>query len=217
MDRWMIDRLASFVEWEGSLEWALVPLSPQVAEGLPETWRKALSNATVQRERLAALWGPLAGKLPRAFDVFGRKLAGLAVLRTAQRPASLVYVFQDGGEDVTAVRGFLPAKSPSPLASALPMELQLLQAVHDGLVHFISYDGGPLPCAEWTQIGDASTGEPCLLKIAMNGSEAFGFDTSEQPPQAYRVLPDEDGVEPVADVWAYLDELIVGNVPSRDG
>jgi hypothetical protein len=210
---WMIERLTSFAAWEEHLVWERVPLSPEQANGLPPGWQAALTGEGSAARRLAMLWGPLADRLPLSFAAFGRHLAGLALLQTGQRPRSLVYAFANGEDDVAAARGFLPCAAPLPILSALSIDLAPLLSVHDGLVHFMSYDGGPLPSSEWMQAGDRAAGEPTLLKIAMDGSDAFGFDVSQQPARAYHVSPAEDMVEFVDDPWGHLDGLLVRIVP----
>lgn len=213
MKDWMIDRLTSFAEWEEQLVWMRVPLSPEQADGLPAGWRDALTGERSAAQRLAMLWGPLADLLPRSFAAFSQHLCGLAMLQTAQRPVSLVYAFANGEADVAAARGFLPSPAPPPILPVLAIDLAPLLSVHDGLVHFMSYDGGPLPSAEWMQAGNGVAGEPTLLKIAMDGSDAFGFDVSERPARAYHVSPPEDMVELVDDPWGHLDGLLVRLVP----
>lgn len=204
--------LTRFVEWEGDVEW--LPVTADAASfarlGLPTQWASALARETTRR-RVTALWSPLAERLPRTSSVFAAKVSDLALLRTREHGLSLVYLF-DVGSELAVRRGFAPVQALPPPASRFPIDLLPLYRLHDGLVHMMSYDGGPLRSREWQSLADPESGEVSLVKIAMDGADAFGFDISEVPAVAYAIRPDDDEVEPVADAWAFLDDLMASRI-----
>jgi hypothetical protein len=203
------EELSPFIELEEGIRW--LPLPADAAEletwRLPEAWLPALSGESCASEKVAALWVGLKALLPRTLAVFAEKLYGLALLRTQERGLSLVYVFNDDG-DLSAQRGFAPPPALPKVAGRFPVDLAPFYRVHDGLVNFMSEDGGPLPIAEWKTLVDPVSKQESLVKIAINGPDAFGFDISEDPVEAYAVWPEEEEVDLVKDPWAFLDELI---------
>jgi hypothetical protein len=210
IDRGLLEEeFDTFVELEGDPHWLPLPADPQELAGwqLPDAWRKPLTESGSARDAATALWSDLERVLPRTWAVLTNQLHGLALLRTRERGVTLVYVFSDDG-DLSALRGGLPASALPAVAELFPTDLAPLYQVHDGFVNLASDDGGPLPLTNWKTLVDPISKEASLVKIAVNGSDAFGFDISEQPVQAYAVWPDEDEVEALDDPWAFLDEMI---------
>ena len=209
MDPRLLNDLTVYIEWEGDVQW--LALGPEDADAsswnLPERWRQALLTPGASAVKIAALWSGLEDLLPRTLAAYTGKVHGLGLLKTRLRGLSLVYVFDNSG-DLTGYRGFPPVPGLPEVAARFPVDLSPFYKVHDGLVQLASFDGGPLPVAEWQTLRDQDTDEPSLVKVVMDGPNAFGFDISEQPVQAYAVLSSIEEVEPVADVWAYLDELL---------
>ncbi|GAB3772165.1 hypothetical protein GCM10028796_42290 [Ramlibacter monticola] len=202
--------LTRFVEWEGEVEWLPADAASAARLELPPHWAAALGRDTVRR-RVTALWSPLAELLPRTSSVFAAKVSELALLRTLEHGFSLVYLF-DVGSDLAARRGFAPVEALPPEAARFPVDLLPLYRLHDGLVHMMSYDGGPLRAREWRSLADPSSGVVSLVKIATDGGDAFGFDISETAAVAYAIRPDDEEVEPVADPWAFLDDLMASRI-----
>lgn len=202
------DGLSSFVELEEDVQWLPLPTQVTELEGwrLPDAWLPALSGQSAP-SIIAALWTGLESVLPRTRAVFTKKLFGLALLRTKERGLSLVYVFDDDG-DLSAQRGFAPPLSLPAVARRFPVDLTPFYRVHDGLVNFMSEDGGPVPVAQWETLIDPVSKEESLVKIAINGPDVFGFDISVEPVEAYAIWPEEETVEFVEDPWTFLDELI---------
>lgn len=209
MDLSLLNELSIFVDWEQEVRWA--PLNDAGLEshqaGLPPAWEAALRGSKTVAGRIETLWSGLESLLPRTYAVFRSKCEGLALLQTKASPLSLVYFFSTDGQ-VTARRGFVPAPTLPPIGAHLPVNLSPFYGIHDGLVHLMSHDGGPAPTARWQVVADQDTGKPGLVKVAMNGPDAFGFDITETPAQAIVVLPDEDEVMLVEDAWVYLDDLL---------
>lgn len=133
---------------------------------------------------------------------------GLAVLHTRERGASLVYFFRKKNGNFTLQRGFPPAGVLPEVASRFPIDLSPLYSVHDGLVDFCSFDGGPIPSAEWRSLAAADDSNATLVVVAQDGARSFGFDVSGNPARSYEIQPDEDEVAAIADPWAFLDELM---------
>jgi hypothetical protein len=209
MDLKVLNELTRYVEWEGDPNWVGVPADPTVLSrtGVGPFWQDLLTAQITMQERVSRLWSGLEKLMPRSRAVFAEKSIGHALLRTRESTFSLVYLFEAAG-DLTARRGYLPAAQLPPVSSYFPVDLKPLYGVHDGIINLMSYDGGPLPTRQWKTLVDKDTGEASLVKIALDGSEAFGFDISESPCLAYVVRPDEEEVEQVEDVWAFLDDLL---------
>lgn len=211
MDMSLLNELAVFVDWEQEVRW--IPLQATTPElsgiQLPPAWEAALRNSTTVSGRIEALWSGLESLLPRTLAVFCAKCEGLALLETKASPLSLVYIFSADGQ-ITALRGFLPVPTLPPISAQVPVNLAAFYGIHDGLIDLASHDGGPAPTAQWQVVADRDTGKPGLIKIAMNGPDAFGFDITETPAQAIAIYPDEDDVTVVKDedVWAFLDNLL---------
>jgi hypothetical protein len=213
MDKLILDELSHYIGWEGNPRWTALPATPALLADLrlPDAWKAAVAGSHPTEQRIALLWGGLQDRLPRSFRAFIDGLYGLALLQTDQRGLSLVYVFQRE-YGLTARRGFAPAASLPEIVALFSTDLAPLYAVHDGLVDLMSYDAGPLPSGDWETILDPGTGAPDFVKVALDGSMALGFDVSARPAEAYALSPDEDAVEPVSDVWDFLDTLIAGGL-----
>ena len=208
MDPSVLESLSTAVDFEEDVRW--LPLSAPVtdltAAGVPAGWVERMSRALPAVELTAQLWQPLRAVLPRTADRFTR-VHDVAILSTRQPGASLVYLFRSADGTPTLWRGFAPATVLPPIAARFPIQISTLYSLHDGLVNFYSYDGGPLPCAEWRTLTGSDTSDASLVVVAQDGSRAFGFDVSASPARAYDVDPGDDDVTPVADPWAFLDDM----------
>lgn len=211
MDMSLLNELAVFVDWEQEVRWTPLHEAPDDLRQLqlPPAWESALRGSTTVAGRIEALWSGLESLLPRTLAVFCAKCEGLALLQTKTSPLSLVYIFSTDGE-ITALRGFRPVAALPPISAHVPVNLAPFYSIHDGLIDLASHDGGPAPTADWRVVADRNTGKPGLIKIAMNGPDAFGFDITATPAQAIAIYPDEDDVTVVKDedVWAFLDNLL---------
>jgi hypothetical protein len=199
-----LSELSPFVEWEGDVQWLAAGAEDARLRSwdIPGRWQRALGMSGSIAQRIVALWSGLEPLLPRTL---------MALLRTREHGLSLVYVFSNA-DALTAYRGFMPLQALPPIASQFPVNLAPLYGMHDGLVHFMSHDAGPLPVSQWQTLTDKDSGEPSLVKIATDGPNAFGFDVSESPAQAYGLFPDEDDVQRVQDPWAFLDDLLASGI-----
>ncbi len=208
MDLSVLESLSEAVDFEQDVRWLPLPApaTELAAAGVPAGWVELMSRPLSVVELAAQLWQPVRAVLPRTADRFTRA-HDVAVLSTRQRGASLVYLFRSTDGTPTLWRGFAPATALPPIAARFPIELSALYSVHDGLVHFYSYDGGPLPCAEWRALTEPGASDPGLVVIAQDAARAFGFDVSESPVRAYDVDPEEDDVTLVVDPWAFLDDM----------
>lgn len=208
MDLSVLESFSGAVDFEEDVRWLPLsaPVSDLAAAGVPIGWVELMSRSRSAAEFTARLWQPVQAVLPRTVDRFTRA-HDVAVLSTRQRGASLVYFFQHADGTQTPQRGFAPAAALPPIAARFPIELSALYSVHDGLVHFYSYDGGPLPCAEWRVLSEPEASDPSLVVIAQDGPRAFGFDVSQSPARAYDVDPEVDDVTLVVDPWAFLDDM----------
>jgi hypothetical protein len=213
MDPSRLKELSPFVDWEEDVQWLAAGAEDARLSSweLPDQWQRALGLSGSIAQRIVALWSGLEPLLPRTIMAFAEKAQDLALLRTRQRGLSLVYVFNNAGQ-LTAFRGFMPVQTLPSIASQFPADLAPLYGLHDGLVHFMSHDAGPLPVSQWRTLVDPDSGESSLVKIATDGPNAFGFDVSESPVRGYGLFPDEDEVRPVQDPWSFLDDLLAGRI-----
>jgi hypothetical protein len=210
MDRAVLEEWSLFVEHERGVQWIPVPSPAKELEaaGVPAAWSALLSRSASVGDAVAQLWQGAQARLPRTAELYGSRVYGLAVLNTRELGASLVYFFRMKNGDLTLRRGFPPAEVLPAVASRFPIDPSHLYSVHDGLVDFCSFDGGPIPSAEWRSLAAPDASDPTLVVVAQDGPRSFGFDVSQDPVQAYEVQPDEDDVVLVADPWAFLDELM---------
>src|SRR5687767_10682447 len=150
MDPSRLSELSPFVEWEEDVQW-LAAGAEDARLGsweMPAQWQRALGMSVSIAQRIVTLWSGLEPLLPRTIMAFAEKACGLCLLRTRQRGLSLVYVFNNA-DTLTAYRGFMPLHALPPIASQFPVNLTPLYGLHDGLVHFMSHDAGPLPVSQW--------------------------------------------------------------------
>jgi hypothetical protein len=208
VDLSVLESFSEAVDFEEDVRWLPLPApaSDLTAAAVPAGWVDLMSQPWSAAELTARLWQPAQAVLPRTVDRFTR-VHEVAVLSTRQRGASLVYLFRSADGTSTPWRGFAPATAMPPVAARFPIELSTLYSIHDGLVHFYSHDGGPLPCAQWRALTETDASDPTLVVIAQDGPRAFGFDVSQSPAQAYDVDPEEDDVTLVVDPWAFLDDM----------
>jgi hypothetical protein len=172
---------------------------------LPPAWEPLRATAD-RKQALAALWQPVADKLPRTVQMLQRKLAGFAILTTDAVPMSLLYLL-DEGRDLMAFRGFPPVATLPEAARALSVDLSPLYRLHDGWVNLFSGEDGPAPSGQWKVRGQAK-GVKGFLEVFSKGSQALGFDLDDAPAKAFSMDTDDDEVEAVADFWAELDERL---------
>jgi hypothetical protein len=210
------DLLADYspsVDWEGEPAWATVPADPLVATnmGVDARWLQPLTANVPVGECVSKLWMELAPMVPRTAGALSAKTTALAILQTRKFGASLIY-FIGRGDDMTVRRGYSPSNALPGMSNTFPVDLKRFYQLHDGFVNFMSHDGGPLPALEWRTVVDRESGRPSLVKIAMDGSEAFGFDVSESPVQGYVLRPNDGEVEAVTDAWAFLDDLMASRI-----
>jgi hypothetical protein len=208
LDIKVVESVVSAVDWEGDLSLKAIPLQVDIARTLRlnAEWTRALTGSASTKDRVKSLWSGVEKLLPRTFEVVTTRTSTIALLSTRAAAYSLVYCFRSG-DDVVARRGFAPAVVLPDVARDFGVDLRPLYSVHDGFVHLLSNDGGPLPTSQWRYVVDPVTGQASLVKIAMDGSEAFGFDVSEQPAKSYVVRPVDEEVEEV-DAWQFLDDLM---------
>jgi hypothetical protein len=178
---------------------------------IPASWARILSKPDAHKLVLAELWEPVKTLLPGTLDGLKKKLSGVALLLTASRPPSLLYLF---GLDSNfyAHRGFAPVSRLPELGVRLSADLQPLYGLHDGWVDFFSGDFGPVPSGQWRHIGAEEDGTGGFLGIFSNGSAALGFDLEDGTGDAYALWPDDDEVEEVPDFYAALDQWLAGQL-----
>lgn len=212
MNMQILDELTRFVAHEGNVRWYSVPTDHSTASrlGLDPDWTRVLTQTSSLQDRVRQRWSVVEEKYPRTMAVLADKSIGLGLLQTEQAGVSIVYLFRNGDE-LLARRGYLPTSEFPAFSNGFSKVLEDFYGVHDGLVNFMSYDGGPLSVRDWRVVQDEA-GDGCLVKVAMDGSEAFGFDTSEIPCAAYVIRPWDDEVALVMDVCAYLDDLMAARL-----
>ena len=178
---------------------------------LPQPWIEMLAANIEPAKFVERWWAPVQDRLPETVQLLKQKTSCLVLLATRQKPLSLVYCFgTDKG--LFANRGFLPVSDARSINRRdLPVELGALYQIHDGWLDFFSSDDGLLPINEWRMLG-SKTGTPPFLEIYLNGNTSMGFDMSSRPARAFSLLPDEEIVEPVGDIWAWLDEAFAAGL-----
>jgi hypothetical protein len=209
----LLAEYSRFVDWEGEHTWVTVPADPLVARNLrvDARWLLPLTANVRVGECVSKLWKELAPMVPRTSAALSAKTTALALLQTRKFGVSLIY-FVGRGDDMVVRRGYSPSNALPGVSDLFPIDLKLFYQLHDGFVNFMSHDGGPLPALEWRTVVDPESGGPSLVKIAMDGSEAFGFDVSESPAQGYVLRPSDGEVEAVMDAWAFLDDLMASYI-----
>lgn len=211
MDYQVLKEFSQYIEWEKDIKWMLVQdKCLETCEiKLDELWLRALSGKVPIKDRVKRLWSGMANLMPRSYAVFSEKVLGIALLETRKFGVSLVYFFETGGE-LVARRGYAPVRKLPIVSANFPVDLSPFYKIHNGLVNFMSYDGGLLPSWEWQTLYDSETKEPSLIKIAVDGSEVLGFDISSMPTRLYFIQPDDQSIEPVSNFWFFIDDLIAG-------
>jgi hypothetical protein len=213
LDPEVLAEYSTFVEEEGDVEWVNVPLSAARARelALDPWWTRCLTAKVTTRECVSRLWTNLKDVLPRTVAGLAKKTSALAILKTAEKGVSLVYFIGDI-PDGEVRRGYAPAHELPDISKVFPIDLKPFYQLHDGFVDFMTDDSGLLPTRAWITVPDRRTGKPSLVKVVMEGSEAFGFDVSESPCRAYLLQPDSGDVELVTDPWEYLDDLMATSI-----
>lgn len=208
----LIDRVVH----EGEPELLLGPLVSPPSD-LPPAWGEVLT-AEDPRAAVAALWQPMADRLPRVWRALQERLPRVGLLRTEEVPVSLIYFFSDG-DDSVKYRGRLPLAETKLAASRLPEEFLDFYRIHDGWVLYYSEDGGPAPSTEWLPLSDLWTevdwklppGEvslDTLTSVFRDGDElALAYDTSAS--SGLPLLCRDDGtIDVLLDMWAAIDREI---------
>ncbi|HEX6842554.1 MAG TPA: hypothetical protein VF113_13545 [Stellaceae bacterium] len=186
------------------------------AAGLPQAWIDMLTKPGKPAEFIDRWWAPVRDRLPATIGLLKQKTSSIGLLTTRQSPASLVYCFGTD-KSLFANRGFMPVRDYAQAVRGreLPLDLSALYRIHDGWVDFFSSDDGLLPIGKWHVLGGKG-GVPPFLEVYLSGSTSMGFDIASRPARAHALLPDEDTVEPVGDVWAWLDEALANNLEDLD-
>lgn len=207
-DQDAIDLLMETVEAEGS-PLLVFPGQPLPApDELPPQWRELLAGRESPAAFIARAWAGLQEILPRTLELLPARTTTIALLRTASRPPSLVYLF-GADKNLYANRGFAPRRLPAGPAvppGAWPVDVAPFLAVHDGWVDFFSLDGGLLPADDWRV---AAEDEAPFLQIFRNGASAAGFELADPGAGILFLDTDEDQVAQVPDFWRWLDDYYV--------
>jgi hypothetical protein len=213
LDPEVLAEYSTFVEEEGDVEWISVPLSAAQARelALEPAWAQCLTAKITARECVSRLWGNLKHSLPRTVAALAKKTSALAILSTTERGVSLVYFIGDI-PDGEVRRGYAPARELPDISKVFPIDLKPFYQLHDGFVDLVTDDAGLLPTRAWITVPDRHTQKPSLVKVVLEDSDAFGFDVSDSPCQAYLLQPDSGDVELVTDPWEYLDELMAASM-----
>jgi hypothetical protein len=208
----LIDRVVH----EGEPELVLAPLAQAPAD-LPSIWGQVLT-AMDPRFAVTQMWKPLEDRLPRVWRALKERLRGVALLRTREVPASLIYFFK-GARFWVEYRGGMPLAETHVPPSLLPAEFLDFYRIHDGWVLYESEDYGPLPSAGWRAVSTlwdevawkVPRGEITLdtaIVVYRDGDRlALGYD---KPASTARPLVcSSDGtVEPLLDMWSAIDRHI---------
>ncbi len=204
----ILDRLAH----EGETQLLFAPLEKPPLD-LPPGWSELLACRDPGPAALQ-LWGKMRPRLPRIARAFEHRLHGLALLRTEEVPASLVYIFQSG-QEVFAYRGSPPVSTPPDAP-----ELRDFYSVHDGWVSLFTEDDGPMPTTAWNVLRKplwpetqwrVHPGAGSLENFAAiyvdEDEEVFAIDTSKPLTQPLICRPNGT-VEPMADLWDAIDREV---------
>jgi hypothetical protein len=193
---------------EGDPQLLLPPLDELPVRGdIPASWARILATPNAHEHVLSELWDPVRAMMPRTLDALEKNLSGVALLLTASRPPSLLYLF--GLESsFYAHRGFAPTTTLPDPGVRLSADLLPFYRLHDGWVDFFSGDFGLTPSAQWRRIGAGDDGTGGFLAVFSSGSAALGFDVDEDGGKAYTLWPGDEEVEEVPDFWAALDEWL---------
>jgi hypothetical protein len=179
---------------------------------LPPAWEPLRRASEGRRETLNALWSEVGGTLPKTLKMLERKVAGFAILTTAARQPSLLYLLGKG-RDLLAQRGFWPTSKLPAVAKKLPIDLLPFYQLHDGWVSVFGGEDGPLPSGEWRIIGQAPDIKG-FLQIYANGAQGVGFDLDGTPPTPVAIDADEPDVEELEDFWSDLDDRLSATMRS---
>jgi hypothetical protein len=209
-----LDLLLDSVEPEGDVVLRLAGHDLTDIGEVPQQWRNVLQGREKPQAFMDHFWAPIKQLLPLTVKLLIKKTSAIGVVATAARPLSLLYLF-GLDKELYANRGFLPDNAFSARATqyALPPELKRFYEIHNGWVDFFSLDGGLLPVADWRL---STAPDAPYLEIYRNGSDSFGFDVSSKPPVPVALQPNEDIVERVPDLWAWLDQAYASALEDLD-
>lgn len=204
----ILDRLAH----EGETQLLFAPLEKPPLD-LPPGWSELLTCRDPGPAALQ-LWGKMRPRLPRIARAFEHRLHGLALLRTEDVPASLVYIFKSG-QEVFAYRGSPPVSTPPDAP-----ELRDFYSVHDGWVSLFTEDDGPMPTTAWNvlrkplwpetqwRVHPGAGSLENFAAIYVDEDEVvFAIDTSKPLTQPLICRPNGT-VEPMADLWDAIDREV---------
>lgn len=200
---------------EGTPDLFVAPLV-RPPDGLPESWKNAL---TARDPRLAVteIWKPIADRLPRVYLALLDRLQGIALLKTEENPASLIYLFQ-GSPTTVMFRGYLPIERDDPRRSRLPDRLGDFYGVHDGWTDCVDENNGPRPLEQWLPVeylwgikwqlppGEVSLGDSVAF-LRSDNRLALAFDQSGSPWQPLVFIGDGK-VKDLADLWLAIDDMM---------
>jgi hypothetical protein len=209
-----IDMLLDAIAGEGPARLVFPREAGAPVASMPHDWIALIEGSETPAAFIRRTWAPVQALLPRTCELLAARTSAIALLATAMRPPSLVYMF-GLSKDLLASRGFAPDPewTPAYRAGDWPMDLAPLLSVHDGWVDFFSHDGGVLPSREWRVIGE---GEAPLLEVFRNGAAAVGVDFSVAKPAVVLLDPDADAVLPIADFWSWLDDFHASSLEEMD-
>jgi hypothetical protein len=195
-------------EGKATLEFAPLTKTPP---GVPPEWKRALSDPHPTTAVLDLVWKPLAKHYPKTIVAMRRTLQRVALLTTAKRSHSLVYLFEledKGGRWFR--RGYLPTKKLPKIASRLPRDFLAVYAVHDGWLD--GYQGmGPRRSSEWGPLGQGPASKDFLVTFEGHGPAILGFDLAEKSAPCYTVWTQSDP-QRVRNVAKEIDEWIGGRM-----
>ncbi len=205
---------------EGSVRLELAPLK-ELPKGLPAKWRKVLASADPVPRVLEEIWHPWRLRLPKTVDALEASLRHVALLQTAETPASLLYVFEQDGERYfqrgyrcRPIKGRWGRFSGKELTSRLPRKFLDLYQIHDGWPGGLGC--GLLRAKDWydlteiydeDELSEVAPGVPLTDYLIVHdaGGRYLGFDMTKKRPRCLAWHPREP-FEVVADAVAWLDD-----------
>ncbi len=180
---------------------------------VPEAWVRSLGYSDIALALAELGWETVETLLPRTVAALRERVGGLGILLALDEQPSLLYFFV-GDEDVAAYEGLPPkvdVTSRSQRQRQKPLELTMLQVIHDGWFEFYSGELGWMPEEDWEVMGEKGD---TLTAVSMNGSAMAGYETLTLKP--YVLYPDEERVELADSLAKVLDEWSVDGIFEDD-
>jgi hypothetical protein len=202
---------------EGNVELLLGPLGGAPSGEIPPSWIEALTSAE-PHAAIGKLWLPLAERLPVVTRALWERLHGVALLRTDEVEASLLYLFT-AGEDLVAYRGRLPAAERCFRRVNLPADFLDFYRIHESWSLHFTEDGGPAPSRYLLTPGDVwpevtwrlPPGELDLDAahvVYRDGDElTLAYQTTTSPPLPLACYND-GALHELLDMWVEIDREI---------